>query len=434
MHRNDRAPLGLLSATALVVASMIGAGVFTISGYSLAALGSPELVLVAWAAGGVIAVAGAISYGALAQAIRESGGEYVYLARRVHPLVGFLAGWVSLLAGFTGALAFAATALEKYAAPLLGIELPTGLIATAVILLCAAQHAFRVEPGAWLQNVVVVAKLLGLGGLVAAGWWWLGQRDAFPVHNAAVPNAWRLAEQLTWIYLGYSGFNATVYVAEEVRDPERTVPRSMLIGTLLVTAVYLLLNAVFVYAGPIETLAGEGDIAAAAFEQLGGPIAGACCRVMICIALVTSASALTMSGPRVYAKMAADGLFPIPAQPEGQTPRMAIVVQAALAIVASRFTTLQQQLDYLGFILMLSAAVATASLFWVRSDDPRANPRWWQLVAAGLFVVAAVALGALTSLRSPGPRAIAAGVTITTGIVAYVVLQHRSRRRKRAGV
>ncbi len=434
-HANQHdAPLGFVSATALVVASMIGAGMFTISGYSLAELGSPAWVLVAWAIGGAIAVAGAVSYGALAQALCESGGEYVYLARRVHPLVGFLAGWVSLLAGFTGALAFAATVLEAYAAPLLHLEqwglAQPGAIAIAVILLCAAQHLVQVEGGAWLQNVAVVAKILGLMALTAGGWWWLAQQPPAPIVENPAPRWSQLAEQLTWVYLAYAGFNAAVYVAEEVRHPRRTIPRAMVVGTLLVTLLYLLLNAVFVYAGPVDQLAGQGDVAAVAIELLGGPTAGAWCRVLICVALFTSVSALTMSGPRVYAKMAADGLFPIPVPAVGTAPRMAILIQAALAIVMVRFTTLQQQLDYLGFILMLCAAVAVSTLFWVRADDSAHRPRWWQLVAAGLFVAAAVVLGTITSLRDPGPRAIATGVTLATGLVAYGLLKLRNVRRR----
>lgn len=419
------APLGLQSAIALVVASMIGAGVFTISGYSLAALGSPEWVLVAWAIGGAIAVVGAVAYGALAQAVRESGGEYVYLARRVHPLVGFLAGWVSLLAGFTGALALAATALEKYAAPLIDMQLPSGTVAIGVILLCAVQHMLGVEGGAWVQNAVVIAKIVGLVVLIAAGWWWLGGRGLATAASVPSPSLWQLAEQLTWIYLGYSGFNAAVYVAEEVRDAKRTVPLAMLVGTLLVSVLYMALNAVFVYAGPIEQLAGQADVAAVAITLLGGPTTGTWCRVLICVALLTSASALTMSGPRVYAKMAADGLFPIPVPAKGTSPRLAIVVQAALAIVVVAFATLQQQLSYLGFILMLSSAVAVASLFWAQPEDPAARPRWWQFAAAGLFVVSAIMLGIVTSLRDPGPRAIAAGVTVATGIAAYAAMRWR---------
>ena len=425
-------PLGLTSATALVVASMIGAAVFTSAGYSLGALGSREWVLVCWVVGGFVAICGAISYGALGQQLRESGGEYVYLARRVHPLAGFLAGWVSLLAGFTGALAFAAGVFEQYAAPLLGVEQPNGTIAITLIFLCVLQHSLGVAGGAWLQNAVVVVKVAGLSLLALLGWWWLGSREPLPATPTATFTWSDFAVQLTYVYLAYSGFNAAVYVTEEVRDVERTLPRSMLLGTLLVTVLYLALNAVFVYSGPIDQLAGKHDIAAVAMRLLGGPTVEVCTRLLICTALATSVSALTMSGPRVYAKMAADGLFPIPVPPAGRAPRVAITLQSVLASAVVLTAGLQAQLEYLGFILMLCAAAAVATLFWVRHDDPARRPQWWQLTAAGLFVAAALVLMVLTILRQPeDDRATVAAtaVTLGAGVAMYFLLKWIDRLR-----
>jgi len=423
LFKSADTPLGLPSAVALVIASMIGAGLFTTSGFALAALGSAEWVLAAWGIGGVVSACGAIGYGALAQALRESGGEYVYLARRVHPLAGFLAGWISLLAGFTTALAFAATALEAYAAPLLGIENPAGRIAVAVILLATAQHAIRVDGGAWVQNLVVAVKVVGLVVLTLAGWWYLADRPPSPAAQpAATPDWYTFANQLTWVYVGYSGFNAAVYVAEEVRQPERTVPRAMLLATLLVAVLYLALNAVFVYAGPIEQLAGHQDIAARAMRLLGGPAAETACRVLICLALASSVSALTMSGPRVYAKMAADRLFPLPPPVPGRAPALAIVLQAALAILVALLTDLRQQLDYLGFVLMLCAAGAVATVLRGPAGNPR-GPAWWQRAAAAVFVFSAVLFATLSACRAPVPSLVAGGATVVSGIAAYYALR-----------
>ncbi|WP_442483504.1 APC family permease [Aeoliella sp. SH292] len=417
-------PLGFYSATALVVASMIGAAVFTSAGFSLAALQSREWVLVAWVVGGAIAVCGAISYGALAKSLRESGGEYVYLARRIHPLAGFLAGWVSLLAGFTGPLAYAATTFELYAAPMLPWKLPYGTIAIAIIALCFVQHSLGVAGGAWLQNAIVGVKIVGLSALLVAGWYWLGQHE--PLAALPAPTfAWGdFAQQLTYVYLAYSGFNAAVYVTEEVRDPQTTLPRSMLGGTLLVLVLYMALNAVFVYSGPLEALAGQADIAAVAMKLLGGPTAELCTRLLILTALASSVSALTMSGPRVYAKMAADRLFPLPVPAAGKAPWAAMLLQAVLAVAVVLTAGLEEQLGYLGIVLMLCAAGAVATLFWVRTSDPTKRPAWWQLVAAALFVIAALVLAVLTFLRNPADKVmIAAGVTLVSGVAAYYAMR-----------
>ena len=417
-------PLGFASATALVVASMIGAGIFTSAGYALAALESPAWVLAAWGIGGVIAVAGAVSYGALSEAISESGGEYVYLARRVHPLVGFLAGWVSLIAGFAAPLAAAATAFGEYAAPLVGNQVSPSSLALALIAICAVQHSLGVEGGARAQNLVVAGKIVGLVLLVACGGWWMATRTiVLPSVEPPRFDLWTFGQQLTWVYVGYSGFNAAVYVSEEIRDPRRNVPRSLLVGTLLVLVLYLGLNFLFVYSAPLATLAGEGDIAAVAFGQLGGPTAEWWCRVLICVALLTSVSVLSMSGPRVYAKMASDGLFPLPVPEAGKPPRIAIALQAGLACLLAFWTGLRQQFTFIGFLLMLCAALAVATLLWVRSDPSTNPPRWWQQLAATLFVVAALVLSALTIGRDPYYSAVAGGITLVVGTALYFVLR-----------
>jgi APA family basic amino acid/polyamine antiporter len=242
---------GFWTLAFLVIANMIGAGVFTTSGYSLQDLGSPHLVLLAWVAGGLIAVAGAFSYGLLVRVMPESGGEYLFLTRAAHPLLGFIAGWVSLIAGFSGAIAFAATAFESYALPedLRPAWLPVGSVALVSIILAGAFHGLRPWSGAVAQNAVVVLKLVLLAAillfagasLINGGWNGL---DA----TASQPAGWGLisafAGSLVWISLSYSGFNAAVYIAGEVEGAERLVPRALVAGTAIVVVLYVLLKPV----------------------------------------------------------------------------------------------------------------------------------------------------------------------------------------------
>ena len=301
--------LGLASATALVVASMIGAGVFTTSGFALADLGSPGRVLLAWLVGGLTAACGALSYGALARAIPESGGEYTYLSRTLHPLAGFLAGWVSLLAGFTGPLAAAALGLQAYLGSTFELAGDPRWIGTSAILLAGALHGLRLRPGVVAQNGVVAIKLVLILVFVALG--------ATKLSASAVPAATdrpfdlgAFAVSLVWISFAYSGWNGATYVAGEVRDPERNLPLALLLGTAFVTAAYLALNAVFVFAAPLETLAGKAEVGAIAAEALGGVELRRFLTLIVALALFTSVSSLVMAGPRVYARMAADGVFP----------------------------------------------------------------------------------------------------------------------------
>src|SRR5262245_37180052 len=265
----DQRRLGFASASALVVASMIGAGVFTTSGYALADLGTPGRVLLAWLVGGASAACGALCYGALARAIPESGGEYTYLARTLHPLAGFLAGWVSLLAGFTAPIAAAALGLEAYLESTFELGLDPRWTATLAILAAGALHGLRLKPGVVAQNAAVGLKLALIGVFVALGAWKMRTLGSVPRPPATPFDPGGLAVSLVWISFAYSGWNAATYVAGEVEDAERTLPRSLLAGTFVVTLAYLALNTVFVFAAPIGELAGKPEVGALAAEALG---------------------------------------------------------------------------------------------------------------------------------------------------------------------
>ncbi|MFT5285713.1 MAG: amino acid transporter [Planctomycetota bacterium] len=365
MTENRRA-LGTPTLSALVIANMIGAGVFTTSGFALADLGSPDLVMLAWVAGGVMAILGALCYGALAARWTESGGEYLFLTRTLHPFLGFLAGWVSLWAGFTGAIAFAAEATQTYCAPWLPESLAPDFVGTFVLLAIGALHATGLGPAKWIQNLAVSAKLLLLIALVAIGWSQLPERPESP---AASFESGSFAITLMWVSLSYSGWNAAVYIAGEARDPKRTLPRALIIGTVVVTALYLALNWIFVYAAPIEQLAGQQDIAAVAANALGGPALESMVRVILVIALCTSISSMVMIGPRVVAKMADDGVFPRQFVFTGRVPRASIWLQVILAIVVLWASDLRAQLTNLGWILSLFTGLSVYGLIRMRMRE-----------------------------------------------------------------
>ncbi len=427
-------PFGLASATGLVVASMIGAGVFTTSGYALADLGNRVLVLSAWLVGGVIALAGAVSYGRLAARIQESGGEYVFLSRVIHPAVGFVAGWVSLLAGFTGAIAFAASAFEAYALPVATRPawLPEGALAIAMILSFAALHALVMRVGLRLQNLIVLVKLVLIAAflvyasvaLSGPGWAGLSVADEGRPFSLVA-----FAGSLVWISLGYSGFNAAVYVTGEVRDPGRTVPRALVVGTLCVIALYLALNAVFLFAPLPGDVAGRADVATASVAALGGSWLAAAARAAIALALLTSVSSLIVTGPRVYAQMARDGVFPARLAGRGfgnrGAPAAAIALQAALAALVVLVATLEDLLSYLGFTLSLSAAGTVACLFVLRSRESGARAGEG-LVAPAFYVTCTTVLAVLAAVDRPW-QLVAAITTLAGGFGLYALARPRAR-------
>src|SRR5690606_7198193 len=231
-----------------------------------------------------------------------------------------------------------------------------------------------------------------------------------------------------WISFSYSGFNAAVYIAGEVPAARARVPRALIAGTALTMLMYLALNAVFVLVPPFDAVAGREDVAVAAASILGGEWLVRALRAIVALALFTSVSAMIMIGPRVYAKMADDGLMPQILRFKGETPFVAVMMQAALAIGVVWITGLRELLSYLGFTLSASAALTAASLFVVRRREPaRAAALPGLPWAPALFVAATLLFAVLAARRQPA-ELIAALVTVVSGLGLYAVARRRSSR------
>ncbi len=392
--------LGFWSATALIIASMMGTGVFTTSGFLMADLKSPWLVLAAWLVSGVVATLGALSYGALARHIPESGGEYLFLSRTLHPAAGCMAGWVSVLVGFSAPLAAAANAFGEYTKDWLhGISPP--VTGTLLLMVLSAIHGWNVKRGAAAQNLAVSIKVLLIMALIGLGITRIP--DAALVGSSPTFSAPGFAMSLVWVSFSYAGWNAAIYLGGEIRDPERNLPRSLLTGTVLVTLLYLAVNAVFVLAVPAEKIAGRLEIGRIAASHLGGSIWAEISTVLIVIALATSASSFVMAGPRVYAKMAADGYLPRRlAQFEGP-PRQAILFQFLVALLMLWTASYQNLLTFIGFTLNLSTAATVIGLFLLRRrlGEALQVPGWpW---VPSVFVVAILGMTGLSVARAPLP-------------------------------
>jgi len=426
--------IGVRSAAALVAANMIGAGVFTTSGYALADLGSPVVVLIAWAVGGVIALCGALSYAGLAEQIPGNGGEYLFLSRAVHPLVGFMAGWISLLAGFTAPIAVAAHGLEAYAQGSFGLDLPGGFLGAGAILLAGITHGIARAPGLRVQDAAVAVKLVAIIAFIVVGAVVLGRADAIgsPALQSGPVSIPAFAVTLVWISFAYSGWNAAVYVAGELEDPSRTLPRAMIIGTLGVSAIYIALNAVFLFSAPIEALAGKAEIGAIAAEALGGWWLRAALSAVVALGLLTSISAMVMVGPRVYAQMAEDGVFPRSFGAGGEAPHRAIALQVGLALVAFFISDLRDLLLYVGFLLGISASATVACLFLPggrvegRVSSVPGMP-WVPL----LFIVATLGSAGFLVLRQPAQAAFGFATLAIGGLVYWLSRRFRVAPRER---
>lgn len=403
---------------------MIGSGVFTTSGFLLADLHTPARVLAVWLGGGLLAMLGALCYGALARRFPESGGEYIFLTRTIHPAAGYLAGWVSLLVGFSAPLAAVALAFGNYTKDWFPFATPA-LTGTVLVAVFALLHAIHVQRGAWVQNAVVAIKLALI--LVLIGW--AGTRLEAPAISAPPEVAVAaFAVSLVWVSFSYSGWNAAVYIASEVRDPERNLPRAMALAAGAVTLIYIALNAVFVFAAPVEQLAGKLEVGRVAAEALGGRWLAEGVTVIIALALATSVSSMTMAGPRVYARMAEDGCMPrwFRFTDEGP-PRRGILLQTGLALVMLWTATFENLLTYIGFSLGLCTAASAAGLIRLRlREGAQLRVPGWPWVPA-VFVASVAAISLFTMFRRPLETGIGLA-TLAAGWISWLfIARHRQQ-------
>ena len=427
-------PINQASLVGLVIANMIGAGVFTTSGFAMADLGSPWRVLAAWLVGGGLALCGARSYGMLARQIPVSGGEYLFLSRNIHPMAGFIAGWISLLAGFTAPIALAAITLEAYTLPGSMSDGPLkNSVASAAILIAALCHGFQARHGTLLQNIAVMIKLVLITGFLGIALYhgashpWQGLTERAGMALTTPFSLTAFATTLMWVSFSYSGFNAAVYVASEAEQARTRVPAAMVLACLLVMIIYLALNAVFVLAPAPQAIAGQKDVAAIAASVIGGRDLALIVRTIIIIALFTSVSAMMMAGPRVYARMAEDGLMPRGLRYTRAAPGMAIAVQALLAIVVVWIAELRNLLSYLGITLSLSAAATVASLFVLAGRAPEVikAQRGYPVIPV-LYVGFTLLFIVIAAFRSP-LEVVAALATVLSGVVLYQVTAAKQR-------
>ncbi len=422
LPHDTKRQIGLASATALVVANMVGTGVFTTSGFLLADLRSPGLVVLAWAVGGVMAALGALCYGALARRIPESGGEYFFLSRTLHPAAGYVAGWISLLVGFSAPLAAAAFAFGQYAKPWLE-NCPAPVSGSLLVLLFAGLHAADVRRGTFVQDWAVLLKVTLI--IAFAGYALTRLPSLPPTLSSGVPIS-VFGVSLVWISFSYSGWNAAVYIGGEVRDPERNLPRSLLLGVGLVTVLYLALNTAFVYSAPIAELAGKLEIGRVAAQALGGPRAAAAVTIIVSLALVSSVSSMVMAGPRVYAKMAADGYLPRWLEAGQGPPRAAIALQTLLTLTLLWSSSFESLLTYIGFTLGICTAATVLGLIVLRwREGPQLPVPGWPWVPT-LFLLSVTAMTVFTILRKP-KESLVGLATMAAGWLAWWWSQRRLR-------
>jgi basic amino acid/polyamine antiporter, APA family len=441
--------LGPLDAAAIIVSNVIGGGIFLTPAVIAGLMGDAWAIIGVWLLGGAIAFAGAMAYAELAALRPQAGGEYVYLREAFGPLAAFLTGWTSFVAGFSGAIAASAVGFAFYLGrfvpaaadtrPLLEGRLgpiqlsvtPQALVAIALIAALTVVHARGVGPGRIVQNVLAAAKVTFLIMLVLLGF---GLGDGSWAHIEAPrplgAGSWLLA--LVPVMFSYAGWNAASYVAEEIRNPDRFLPRALALGTGSVVLLYVVLNLLYVYSIPVPQLAAlKGSVMDVIAEQLFGPRAGDLLAVMTAVSIAASVSAMIIAGPRVYFAMARDGLFfrkAVEIHPVYGTPFNSILAQSAWSVLLVLSGSFGQLITYTGFSVVLFSGIAGVALFVLRRrhpEEPRPFRAWGYPLMPGLFVLASALIVGNAIWRDPGPSAAGLGI-ICAGLPLYFYLQKRT--------
>ena len=426
--------LGLFPITNIVIANMIGAGIFTTSGLLMADLKDPMLMLLLWLIGGIIALAGALCYGEIGASIPKAGGEYAFLSKLFSHKLGFLSGWVSFVVGFSAPIAASSIGFSEYlyrAVPVIfefswiGPEGMKKIYSILIIVIFTMVHLRGVEFGAKVQNYLTFLKVLLVVGLVLFGFF-LGSGDlenlSISKEVKEIPVSWKtMGLSLMWIMFAFSGWNASVYIGSEIKRPERNIPLSLLVGTGIVSLLYLLINLLYIYAVPPKEMEGVIAIGGLAIGKLFGPDYESFFSLLVAFALFSSISAFIILGPRVYFAMAADGhffKFASKVHPKYQVPAYSIIFQGIISVIIILSGTFDQILTYMGFSLGIFPIITVFGIFKLRREKLNKLRLPGYPLTPILYIVAGIMMLFLSFLERPMESSIAI-LTILAGLPAY---------------
>ncbi len=355
----------------MVIANMIGTGVFTTTGLMAGMGAGGGDILLAWLIGGVIALCGALCYGEVGANLPHSGGEYYYLSRLIHPALGFMSGCVSIIVGFAAPIAAAAIALNLYVGAVIHWW-PVHFAAAATVIVLALLHAYDLRLGSRFQVIITTMKVVLISifiiGVLSArptG----GLKNILEIHPGFLLSS-PFAVVLVFVSFAYAGWNAAAYIGTELKNPEHTLPRSLLVGTVVVTVLYMMLNLCYLLVTPASQLAGVQQVGYVVADRLWGNGVANVISMLIALTLLCPTSAMLLVGPRIAEAMARDGfLFTGLARlNHRRVPPRAVAMMASLAAVIAVTSSFESLLIYIGFVLNIFAALTVVSLFRLRRE------------------------------------------------------------------
>lgn len=417
--------IGFGTAFAIVVANIIGTGVFTSLGFQLPRIHSGFPLLLLWLVGGIVSLCGAICYGELSAALPRSGGEYHFLSKIYHPAVGFMAGFVSATVGFAAPIALSAMAFAKYFVGVFGMGSPM-LLSFVIVWTVAIVHLTGLKTGSAFQNASTLLKLFLIAGLVAAG---LFVEPRQPITFLPQPADHLLifgapfAVSLVYVMYSYSGWNAASYVSGEIERPEKNVPRALLYGTVAVTIIYTALNAVFLATTPAAEMSGHIEVALIAGRHIFGNEGGRIVGAIICFGLISAISSMTWIGPRVTMAMGEDHwlLRFLGRKSRGGVPTNAIIAQLVIVNLLLLTGSFELVVIYIQFSLLLCSLLTVVGVIVLRFTRPEIK-RPYRVTAYPLppLIFAVITVWMMIYLLGSHPRESLSGLgTMLAGIALY---------------
>ncbi|MEP7030339.1 MAG: amino acid permease [Pseudolabrys sp.] len=418
------------AAAALVIADMVGVGVFTSLGFQVQTLNSGFALMLLWVVGGVVAFCGATCYAELAAMFSRSSGEYNFLQRTYHPAVGFMAGWLSATVGFAAPVALAAMAFGEYGKSIVP-GVPPLVLGLGVTWLVTIFHLSGIRYGSAFQNVSTVIKLILIVVFVITGF---AVGNPQPISFAPAVSDFNqifsaaFAINLAFVMYAYSGWNASTYIIGELRDPNRTLPRALFAGVFIVLTLYVAVNAVFLYTTPIEKMAGQIQVALIAGDHIFGARGGNIVGALICLGLVSSISAMMWIGPRVTMVMGEDfSLLKIFARKsKNNVPSFAILFQLAISNLLLLTQSFEAVLEFIQFSLTLCSFFAVFGVIVLRYTRPDlARPyRTWGYPFTPLIFLAVTFFMMYYLVINRPLQSLAGVLVMLAGLVLYWIAQN----------
>ncbi|MEM9848176.1 MAG: amino acid permease [Bacteroidota bacterium] len=423
------AKIGWKTAAAIVIANMIGSGVFTSLGFQLADITNTWSIVILWTLGGILGLFGAFTYAELGTHFKESGGDYIFLSRIFHPFVGYLYAWTSLIVGFSGPIAISALAMTSYLSPI-NATFFTDWFGIGIILLVTGVHSISVGQSGRFQDYSTLLKVAFVLALIGLGFYFV------PIESTALSfnNTWKseillpgFAVSLIYVSYAYTGWNSAAYITDEIEDPKRSLPKALILATIFVTILYVLLQLVFLRHASVGDLAGKIEVATISFSNVFGETGGYWVSIFIGLQLVATISGYLWVGSRISYAMAKENPLwkPIATKNKHGIPTRALWLQAAISILLTLTGTFEQVLLYASFALQLMGTLTIAALLWLkRESDTYHSPGrpWFQII----YILFSIWVLGFMLKEQPKESLIGLGLVFVGGISFFLQPRKRS--------